>query len=307
MPDPQPQAPHQPSRHPSRACSAALIQSGRLRWLHRLPLVLSRHASVSTVPWFQGQGRPPGQTVQEGSSMTEATVSFAGNLTDDPELRHTESGIARAMFRVAVSGRREQEPSFFTAIVWRDQAEHAAQSLSKGSRVVVVGSSSSGLGPLRMAAPGRSSRLWPRSWVRACGGRPPRRPGSPSAAASNVSCGCQTHPPIKHDPQPGRGELPVRGRGHRPQRRRPAPRQGDPKVLGPPLLLVSFCFPQSRHSRYQPPWGLRRRCQRWSRTLHRQGLAIVASLGIGHTGSMRRPYVQTRESTPAGPSRLPRP
>jgi single-strand DNA-binding protein len=71
--------------------------------------------------------------------MTEASVSFAGNLTDDPELRHTESGIARAMFRVAVSGKREQEASFFTVIVWRDQAEHAAESLSKGSRVVVVG------------------------------------------------------------------------------------------------------------------------------------------------------------------------
>jgi single stranded DNA-binding protein len=43
------------------------------------------------------------------------------------------------MFRVAVSGRREQEASFFTVIVWRDQAEHAAQSLAKGSRVLVVG------------------------------------------------------------------------------------------------------------------------------------------------------------------------
>ena len=71
--------------------------------------------------------------------MTEASVSFAGNLTDDPEVRSTEGGIARARFRVAVSGRREQEPSFFTVVVWRDQAEHAAQSLSKGSRVVVVG------------------------------------------------------------------------------------------------------------------------------------------------------------------------
>ena len=71
--------------------------------------------------------------------MTEASVSFAGNLTDDPELRRSEGGIARAMFRVAVSGRREQEPSYFTVIVWRDQAQHAAQSLSKGSRVVVVG------------------------------------------------------------------------------------------------------------------------------------------------------------------------
>jgi single-strand DNA-binding protein len=71
--------------------------------------------------------------------MTEAAVTFAGNLTDDPEVRYTEGGIARAIFRVAVSGRREQEPSFFTVIVWRDQAEHAAQSLSRGSRVVVVG------------------------------------------------------------------------------------------------------------------------------------------------------------------------
>jgi len=40
---------------------------------------------------------------------------------------------------VAVSGRREQEPSFFTVVVWRDQAEHVSQSLTKGSRVVVVG------------------------------------------------------------------------------------------------------------------------------------------------------------------------
>jgi hypothetical protein len=41
--------------------------------------------------------------------MTEASVSFAGHLTDNPEVRHTEGGIARAMFRVAVSGRRDLE------------------------------------------------------------------------------------------------------------------------------------------------------------------------------------------------------
>jgi single-strand DNA-binding protein len=72
--------------------------------------------------------------------MTEAAVSFAGNLTDDPELRHTNGGITRATFRVAVSGRsRDSEPSFFTVVVWRDQADHAAASLSKGNRVVMVG------------------------------------------------------------------------------------------------------------------------------------------------------------------------
>jgi len=89
--------------------------------------------------------------------MTEAAVSFAGNLTEDPEVRYTDGGIARAMFRVAVSGRREQEASFFTVVVWRDQAEHAAQSLAKGSRVVWSwAGSSSGVGPLRTAAPAPS-------------------------------------------------------------------------------------------------------------------------------------------------------
>ena len=69
---------------------------------------------------------------------------LAGNLTDDPELRHTEGGIARAMFRVAVSGRREQEASFFTVVVWRDQAEHVAESPAHGQPATTEG--------------------WPRSW-----------------------------------------------------------------------------------------------------------------------------------------------
>jgi hypothetical protein len=56
--------------------------------------------------------------------MTRAAVSFAGNLTDQPEVRYTESGIARAMLRVAVSGRRQQEASFFTVVVWRTRPKH---------------------------------------------------------------------------------------------------------------------------------------------------------------------------------------
>jgi single-stranded DNA-binding protein len=39
--------------------------------------------------------------------MTEASVSFAGNLTEDPKVRYTEAGIARTMLRVAVSARRD--------------------------------------------------------------------------------------------------------------------------------------------------------------------------------------------------------
>jgi single-stranded DNA-binding protein len=97
--------------------------------------------------------------------MTEPSVSFAGNLTDDPQVRYTEAGIARARFRVAVSGRREQEPSFFTVIVWRDQAEHAAESLAKGSRVVVVGklqqpSWTTGDGAAHIDCRGRGRGAW---------------------------------------------------------------------------------------------------------------------------------------------------
>jgi len=45
--------------------------------------------------------------------MTEAAVSFAGNLTEDPEIRYTEGGIARAMFRwpSAVGGSRRRRSS----------------------------------------------------------------------------------------------------------------------------------------------------------------------------------------------------
>ena len=53
--------------------------------------------------------------------MPDTTTAIVGNLTDDPEVRYTQDGIARAVFRVAVSGRRDQEPSFFTVIVWRDR------------------------------------------------------------------------------------------------------------------------------------------------------------------------------------------
>jgi Single-strand binding protein family len=116
--------------------------------------------------------------------MTQAAVSVAGNLTDDPELRHTEGGIARAMFRVAVSGRREQEPSFFT-VVWRDQAEHAAQSLSKGSRVVVHGRLQQRTWTAEDGSARSAVKSWPRSWGKACGGQPRPRPGRRVARASS--------------------------------------------------------------------------------------------------------------------------
>src|SRR5687767_2938639 len=75
-------------------------------------------------------------------------VTVVGNLTDDPELRYTPNGAAVASFTVAVNRRMRDEngqwkddgePSFFRCNVWRQQAENAAESLSKGSRAIVVG------------------------------------------------------------------------------------------------------------------------------------------------------------------------
>jgi single-strand DNA-binding protein len=78
--------------------------------------------------------------------VSDNQVTIVGNLTDDPELRFTPTGVAVANFRVAVNPRlwdgdgwKDGEPSFFRVNVWRDQAEHVNRSLSKGARCVVVG------------------------------------------------------------------------------------------------------------------------------------------------------------------------
>ena len=78
--------------------------------------------------------------------MSDNQVTLTGNLTDDPELRFTPSGVAVANFRLAVDQRvwdtdgwKDGESSYFRVNVWRDQAEHVSRSLHKGARCVVVG------------------------------------------------------------------------------------------------------------------------------------------------------------------------
>ena len=73
-------------------------------------------------------------------------VTLIGNLVEDPELRFTPSGVAMAKVRVAVNrrwrgqdGEWQEDTSFFTGTVWREQAETVAESLQKGMRVIVTG------------------------------------------------------------------------------------------------------------------------------------------------------------------------
>jgi catechol 2,3-dioxygenase-like lactoylglutathione lyase family enzyme len=67
-PTTHPQAPPRTNSAPEPTTAGSLIQPGRLRWLRGLPPAALQHAKASTVPRFQGQGRPPGQAVQRVES-----------------------------------------------------------------------------------------------------------------------------------------------------------------------------------------------------------------------------------------------
>jgi single-strand DNA-binding protein len=78
----------------------------------------------------------------------ETIITVIGNLTADPELRYTQSGLAVANFTIASTPRtfdkqtndwKDGDALFLRASVWREHAEHVAGSLSKGTRVVAVG------------------------------------------------------------------------------------------------------------------------------------------------------------------------
>ena len=78
----------------------------------------------------------------------ETTLTIVGNLTADPELRFTPAGHAVAEFTVASTPRsydrergewRDGEALFLRCTAWRQLAEHAAESLTKGTRVIVTG------------------------------------------------------------------------------------------------------------------------------------------------------------------------
>lgn len=72
-------------------------------------------------------------------------VAIVGNLCADPELRHTSTADPVADLRIAenrshqdAAAEWQQETSYYSAVVWRKLAEHAA-SLRRGDRVVAVG------------------------------------------------------------------------------------------------------------------------------------------------------------------------
>ncbi|MFI0822261.1 single-stranded DNA-binding protein [Streptomyces sp. NPDC021098] len=78
----------------------------------------------------------------------ETVITVVGNLVEDPEMRWTPQGVAVAKFRVASTPRtfdkqtnawQDGESLFLACSVWRQAAEHVAESLTKGMRVIVQG------------------------------------------------------------------------------------------------------------------------------------------------------------------------
>jgi single-strand DNA-binding protein len=79
--------------------------------------------------------------------MADNSVTVVGNITRDPELRYTPTGQATCNFGLAVNrvwtdrntNERKEAVSFFNVVAWREMAENAGESLTKGSRVIVTG------------------------------------------------------------------------------------------------------------------------------------------------------------------------
>src|SRR5437588_5077421 len=78
----------------------------------------------------------------------DTQITIAGNLVDDPELRFTPAGQPVARFRVASTPRfrdnatgewKDGDSLFLSCNVWRQAAENAAESLQRGTRVIVSG------------------------------------------------------------------------------------------------------------------------------------------------------------------------
>jgi len=78
--------------------------------------------------------------------MMDTHVTIVGNMTRDAELRFTPAGTAVASFGIAVNKRKkdgdqwvDDGAEFFDVTCWKQLAENVAESIEKGTRVVVTG------------------------------------------------------------------------------------------------------------------------------------------------------------------------
>ena len=173
-------------------------------------------------------------------------VTIVGNLTRDPELRFTPSGQATASFGVAVNRRWqnrqtqewEEATSFFDVVCWGQLAENAAQSLTRGARVVVSGrldqrSWETQEGEKRSKIEITADEVAPSlRWATADITKNERRSPNGSGGGGAAAAAAAASRPVANDPPAGYQSTKRSPSKHGTQQR-PGPRQADNKDTRP--------------------------------------------------------------------------
>ena len=149
--------------------------------------------------------------------MPDNTITLVGNLTRDPELRYTAGGQANVRLGMAVSRRWqnrqtnewEEQVSFFNVIAWRELAENAGESLTKGTRIIVTGrleqrSYETNDGEKRQVVEVVADEIAPSlRWATAQVVRNERRPGDGGGGFSGGGGGGNASRPVANEPPYG--------------------------------------------------------------------------------------------------------
>ena len=139
---------HRPPE-PRASCPQTIIPSLRDAYgtLDR-PVLLPRSALARVKGTKTKVPNPKTQKSRKVKIMNEAQMTLVGNLVEDPELRFTPAGQPVVKFRVASTPRyfdkaanewKDGDSLFLTCTVWRQAAENVAESLVRGTRVIITG------------------------------------------------------------------------------------------------------------------------------------------------------------------------
>ena len=138
--------------------------------------------------------------------MADNSITLVGNLTRDPEIRFTATGRAVASFGIAVgrryqvNGEWQEQTSYFNVTAWGQLGENAAETLVKGSRVVVTGrleqrEYTSREGEKRTAIDVIADELGPSlRWATATVVRTPKQDGQGGGSATNRPANSGSNP-----------------------------------------------------------------------------------------------------------------
>lgn len=168
---------------------------------------------------------PQGNQPQSDRPTQMGPGYVMGHLCDDPELRYTPSGQAVTKMRVAFTPRyrdeatgqwKDGETEFYTVNAWRRQAEHCAEHLQRGDRVVAAGNWTSrtwttregeertsveltayDIGPSLLFKPAhvyRESRRGPASFTQQAG--PPAQQAGPPDSTPDDQWAAENEPPF---------------------------------------------------------------------------------------------------------------